>query len=576
MRCALALLIIAAQAGAETNQWLKLSTPGFRIFSQTTGRDLRSLAEQLGTAARILDALEPGASSSSNSVGVFIFESRQDFERYGADRKPTGSGYYHSSSGGEVIAFLHRGQSSRPVILHEYAHLAMHRAGGRMPRWLDEGLAEVYATIRISGKQVFWGGPADWRIPSIAGGRLLDASEFFEPAQNAVNQTDSSRAIFYAQSWAFTHMLQFGPTYSGGMATFRKFLAQNMPEAEAFERAFGKSRTVALAELPVYVSAGRFHEQPLQVTAPSLLAAGPESRCTREETAFALADLLLHLGRTDQAKRIYEELAGIEGSDAEAAKLLGDLALAQNRRDEARLHYQRAIDMGLQNAALHFEYAMLLRDEGAPPDRVQGQLELAIKFDQNLPGLLQFLGNRALDEGDHALAIQRFSRAALLQPEKSAVWLGLAYAHRAAGEREAARRAGQRAVELAQADTERDMAKAALAGLEEQAELAAASSGPKTIVPESWKNRQGDRRIEGALVRIDCEGTAARLYLRSAGRVGVFLVSDPRKVVLRNTPEAAREFRCGAFDDVNVVVEFISPPEARKDIAGDITAIEFK
>jgi tetratricopeptide (TPR) repeat protein len=577
MRCVTVLIITAALATAAPGHWLRLDTQRFQIFSQTGERDLRNLAGRLETASEILDALEPGAGTAGNRVRVFIFTSRSEFERYGASKRPIEAGYHLSSAGGDVIAFVHTGAASGPVILHEYGHLAMHRAGGRLPLWLDEGLAELYGTIRIQGRQVLWGGPAPQRLSHLASGRLLGAQKFFESARNSGLNTDSTDAAFYAQTWAFTHMLRFGRKYpTSGIQEFRRLLGQGLPEEDAFRRAFSKSREAALNELPVYLNTSRFTEQPLPVAPPELHHAGSPSRCSREEVSFALADLLLQLGRKDQAGKLYQDLAQLNGSGAEASKLLGDLSLAQEKRDEALLHYQRALELGSKSAALHFEYAMLLRDDRVSPERVQQLLELALALDPNLPGLQQFLGNRALDEGGYELAIRRFTGATLLEPQKPPAWLSLSYAYRAAGNREAARDAAKRSEQLARGETEIQMAKAALEDLKRPPGPAPDRSRPKTVVPDSWKNQQGDRRVEGALVQIDCRGTSARLHLRTEESTHIFSITDPRKVVLRNAPGSSREFRCGAFEGVRIAVEFVASPESQGEVAGEVTALEFK
>jgi hypothetical protein len=75
---------------------------------------------------------------------------------------------------------------------------------------------------------------------------------------------------------------------------------------------------------------------------------------------------------------------------------------------------------------------------------------------------------------------------------------------------------------------------------------------------------------------MDCEGSSAKLHLRTAGGITILSISDPRRVVLRNTPGASREFPCGAFaEPVQIAVEFISAPDG-KDAAGEVTVLEYK
>ena len=85
----------------------------------------------------------------------------------------------------------------------------------------------------------------------------------------------------------------------------------------------------------------------------------------------------------------------------------------------------------------------------------------------------------------------------------------------------------------------------------------------------AWKNRQGDRHAEGALVEVDCSRTPARFVLNTQQGELDLLVSDPSQVVIGNDPGVSAELNCGRMPPRVVSVDYL---EASKEI----TAIQFK
>ena len=85
--------------------------------------------------------------------------------------------------------------------------------GRRVPVWLNEGLAEHYSTYEVyrGGREATIGAAIESHLaqlnasPLLALERLLTI-EHSSPLYNEGNR----RSLFYAQSWALTHMLLLG------------------------------------------------------------------------------------------------------------------------------------------------------------------------------------------------------------------------------------------------------------------------------------------------------------------------------------------------------------------------------
>jgi hypothetical protein len=84
-----------------------------------------------------------------------------------------------------------------------------------------------------------------------------------------------------------------------------------------------------------------------------------------------------------------------------------------------------------------------------------------------------------------------------------------------------------------------------------------------------WKNRTGDRTVEGTLVEMDCSSAPPRMVVDTPGGELTLTVSDPAKVLIGNDPGVSAELNCGRMSPRPVRVEYLE--ESRQ-----ITAIQFK
>ena len=99
---------------------------------------------------------------------------------------------------------------------------------------------------------------------------------------------------------------------------------------------------------------------------------------------------------------------------------------------------------------------------------------------------------------------------------------------------------------------------------------------PSQEVPAGWRNRNGNRRIEGKLVELECLGAAVVFHVTTATEKLALYVENPRKVVLTNAPGNTVALTCGTFPPRDVAIEFVAKPSALNKTAGELTALEFK
>ncbi|MBL8177007.1 MAG: hypothetical protein JNK48_20200, partial [Bryobacterales bacterium] len=133
---------------------------------------------------------------------------------------------------------------------------------------------------------------------------------------------------------------------------------------------------------------------------------------------------------------------------------------------------------------------------------------------------------------------------------------------------EDAMRAARRALDAATTVEQAEMARPLARSLEAPA---AAEPVKRAAVntPDSWKNKQGDAKVEGILERIECLGASARFHVRAKGKAYALLVENPGEVLLKNFSSMTFEFRCGAQKPTAVTVEYFSA-------TGIVTGVEFR
>jgi tetratricopeptide (TPR) repeat protein len=535
MRAIAIVLIGASLCHAD---WLRLESPGIELFTdagEKSGRQLASRFEQVRGIFR-----QAGISDEPVRVRVFAFASQRDFHRYRADS----DGFFQSGPDRDYIA-LYSGPDAGRVAFHEYVHLVLNHSAVPLPRWFDEGMAEFYSTAQVEHDQLRVGEPIASHIALLSQGQWLNAADLSGRAHGG---------LYYAESWALVHMLNLAPKWRDGMPQFALMLAQEKPAEEAFHEAFGSTLEDALKVLPAYLRSLR------PATIPAALDALEEVRLHRlkaGEAAVALSGLALSVNQPALAKTLLDRMP--ESPEIEGAR--GAVALAENRREDARRHFDRAIAMGSRDAELYFEYASL------DHDGEMGLLRKALDIDPEFADALYLLGVRATDDGNYAAAVEHLRAATRVRPSRSTYWHALGYAQAKAGQRTGAILSARRAVATAETDQEENMARA-LAGLPAEPSEPRVNR-PAVTTPPSWEPKKGDARIEGTLTRFDCDSAPPRLQITdSTGFTITLVLQHPSEIELANAPQSSLQLSCGS-QNMHVVVDYVRA-------SGDVTRIEFR
>jgi hypothetical protein len=323
-------------------EWRRLETPNFIVIGDASERDLRHIAMRFEgfreTLGRVLGA---GATATAVPTVVVVFPHDRAFTPYKPvyQGKPVAvGGVFYSGRDLNYITLLNDDRAGAlEVVFHEYAHLVVSNVSMNLPVWLNEGLAEYYSTYehRRDGREALIGKPIDAHLQLLSGKRLLPLDELISVTrQSPLYNEGERRSLFYAQSWALTHMLILGePSRLQELSAFVGAVQGGMPEEAAWRQAFGTAdiakaldQYVRRLSLKAYVY--KFTEGltrleaaavPLPQPEVSAFLAGLRLRQQRYEDAEALADDALRANAAHPHATVTRARIAIERGDVDAA-----------------------------------------------------------------------------------------------------------------------------------------------------------------------------------------------------------------------------------------------------------------
>lgn len=559
----LLLVLVVFCTGAEW-RWLRLRSANFELYTDASEPRGREVVLELEQFRNVFAAQAAGRNISPMPVRVFVFKSEASFQPF--QIKSASAGYYHSGADGDYIAMRASGRTAA----HEYVHVVVHHAAREIPLWFGEGIADFYSTIQFRGGQMSIGDAVAPHLQLLRTGKMLDLKTLRAVGDDSPHYREKDkRILFYAQSWALMHMLHLSEKYRAGAANFVSRTLQGDPDA--LRSSFGRPDAEIEKDLRDYVSREPLPRVNLAIAAEGQSVKVAVEPLTELDSALLLAKLFVVSEKRAEAGQFYRAIVKAHPQSGEAEAALGYLALAKSEDDSALEHFRRALELGVRNARLCYDLAMLRRQFGAEERQVWDLLQRSVEFDPRLFESRYFLGSFALERGRPAEAIENLKMAAVLQPNRTEVWENLALAYFANKDRDGASDAASRAVLLSNNDAETARTQATL---ELVTRPGAVAVGPKPKVRPA--ETPAASRVEGMLTQIDCLGESARLRIDQQSGRAFLLVREPQRVTLKNSGAVSFEFACGPMEPRAVIVEYMPGRNESYGTAGEVRSLEFR
>jgi tetratricopeptide (TPR) repeat protein len=243
------------------------------------------------------------------------------------------------------------GLESNPwrLVYHEYVHSLL-QAYDRLPLWLNEGLAEFYASSRIERDRVVMGMPAAEVIWYLRETTLMPLDVLLAVDHAAREYREEPRAtLFYSQSWALVHYLRLGPARDRQLLkAYREQLDSGAAPIDAARAAFGDLGQLQAA-LSQYIQGRAFAHQAVAGS-----TAVDESGWTSREAGDA--DLDVHrarvhveMGRWDDARTALERALAAAPTDPAPHDAEAWLEYRRGRHADSLAAAREAIAAGSTN-----------------------------------------------------------------------------------------------------------------------------------------------------------------------------------------------------------------------------------
>jgi tetratricopeptide (TPR) repeat protein len=598
-----AILLIAAAitaAGAQPDPWLKITSVNFELYttgSERSGRDLIRHFEQVRSF--FVQAFGDHLPDAKPAC-IIAFRNEKEFDQY----RPTefASAFFHAGIAHDFIVMSNGSIDHYPVAVHEFTHMMVHESGHEYPPWFNEGLAELFSNLEPMGNKIKVGQDIPGRMLTLERERWLPLATLLTVDHSSPYYNEKSKAgMFYAESWKLVHMLFLHPSYRPQLKALDGALKQG-DSAAALEAVYHKSIAAIESDLRSYLRGGTINVMVFNIQLPKAVETPEVETAAVMSARLALAEMLSNTrGRSEQATAAYEALAQEYPKQWEVEEGWGQFLWFERKLDDAARHYAHAVELGGQDPRLFLDYGRVLAYSRRSADAID-ILGRGAKLSPNDDEIHFELGSAYMQQGNYAAAVSELRTVKKVQPAQAYHYFyDLAYAEYRLGYTAEAKALTAKARtfthifgELASLDNlDQSLAAPAARANSGRSERTGSSGSERTNGDLSEAPRmvhQGPAQesgvphaqpapalpsVEGTLEHLEC-GKAARLHVRTDGKIRIFVITDPRSVTIRSGNGAPVDLQCGPQKPPRALrIEYEALP-GQPDAAGQVRSLEFK
>jgi len=596
------MILICAHRGHGADAWIKVSGPNFEMYTTNSEKDAARALQVFEQVRYFFLETSHAQPDSKTPLYIVAFRSEREYSPY---RLNAGAfAYYIRTHNRDYIVMQDLDPAHYPAIIHEYTHLIVAHLSLHFPVWLNEGLAEFYSSLEARGNQAVVGGIPPGRLALLQSAPWLDLKALFAVDETSpfYNERDKM-SIFYAESWALTHMLEFSDAYRGKFPAFLSAMASGKPSEYCFQSIYGKNLAAVTTDLRAYVHPSSLRAGVVDVNLPHSAFETKSMAVAPLETELVLADLLASRKQTwsEAAKRL-RTLEQDHPDNVEIQESIAYLDWERNQTSPAREHIERAVQLGSNDPDVLYLYAQLLHQTNATDEQVLAILERVVAAQPDFTDAQLNLAMTAMSMQNWGRAATALSSIKTVKPDRAYfVFSAISRCDLALGNIAAAHEAAVQAQPYAHTSEEKTDAHQLLAQFDsiptpEQAPVASnpepteapmpvpaseptASPKPATRrVPtrdEATVNWAGDlQHVEATADSFECLGKELRMHVKVNSKPMVFQVDNPNEIVIRNTGGSTMNLSCGPQKPFPIGIFYIPTPESSM-IAGKVRELVF-
>lgn len=607
---ALFFISVAMCFSLEARDWRKLTSDHFELYTTAGEAEAKHAIEHFERVRTFFSDTMGMKPVSVNRVRLVGFSSEKEYKPYQIGE--FAFAYYMATPDRDYIVMQSLSQNLFEVATHEYMHLLVKHSGMKIPIWLNEGLADLFSTLRPVAGKIEVGGPLAGRSSALSQYKWLPVEQIFDVGHASREYTEKDRAgIFYAQSWALTHMVMLSQEYRPRASDFLKQINTQKPTVQVFRELYGKDPGRIKKDLEEYT-----HRNTIRVVQydAKLAKKVDNIQSTPADPADAnlvLAHVLSSTAKTEQAATLLHQLEREHPNNAEVHETLGYMELRAGKEQQALDRFARAAASGTRNARMYRDYAALLQQKGpegrtAAIDALRSSLAIEPEFEDARYQLASAL----IQERRYGEAFAELAKERIVKEEK-AYWFfrSMAFCQMQLKAPDMAKQSLMKAkpyaktpAEIAETDrmiqylenrTNNPAAETQVAMVHKILEASTvAEEDARPILRRQIEQRlkadweqAGDSRIAqaqnviesaGTLEALECQGEQARFhFMDTDGKKMVLLIENPALIRIEGKAAGTVDLTCGP-QKARVRVGFSPRVDEKKGTAGLVRSIVFE
>jgi Tfp pilus assembly protein PilF len=472
-----------AIGGSSSHDWLRISSDHFTVLTdagEKRGHEVAARFEQM--RAVFGELLLRRKLKMGKPLDIIALRSDQDYAQLAplSDGQPISAAGFFLSGEDRIYIVLNLFQpDSWRAIEHPFAHYLLNYNYPPTQAWFDEGFAEYFASLELTGKQAELGADPELRpayetdlLGSTTGPKGL--SSLTEILSNPVwlawpdlltmsnrvvkGEEGTHHTLFFAQSWMLVHYLVNRHKLDQTGVYFDRVENQRLAPEEALRQAFGMSFVELDREVKDY-----FHSlaplfdaldeskrpgmrpEPFGLTAMPLPLVTEDVATSSKSVPLAQAQALIaemKLRIPERQEQAFQELSAL-ASDAKTETAAAHRALAwayvqRGNTGKAFEELNSAVQINPSDPWTRFGLALASYHSGQKGARVQGlanmmeSLHIVIAEFADFAEAYHLLGWARLQGGGANAAVEALEKAVALSPRQEQYRLELARAYLAA------------------------------------------------------------------------------------------------------------------------------------------------
>ena len=455
-----------------TEAWEEIRSPHFTVVSNAGASQARQTAARFELLRGVVrEALPAARLDGALPLSILAVRDEEDLKAllpgfWEKEGRKHPSGIFVSGPEKDYVALRLDAPGASPyeTIFHEYIHGILRANFRRLPLWLNEGLAEVFAHSSFERDEARLGRPVARHLDRLRSGATIPLDALLTADRSSPYYDDAGKApSFYAQSWQLAHYLLLGDRGANraALAEYLALLDRDAEPLEAAKKAFGELKGLS-QRLDAYARQTQFYSLPVRVP----VSPGGGGFAARElplaESLAVRGDFHVHMGRDAEARALLGEALRLAPELPAARESMGLLFLREGSLEEALRWFSEAARLDSRSFLAHYYEGVALAREAASPKQLAAaeaslrrSLELNPNFAASYGALAQLCAARpgGIEE---ALGLAR--KAVDLEPGSAAYRLNLAAVLLRMGRPAAARDAAEQAQAAARSPQEKEAA----------------------------------------------------------------------------------------------------------------------